>query len=490
MKNLLLLILLIPFVVNAQTFEKIINFNADIIRSDICEIENGYLLSFQLRNDDNIKIKSKILKLNRYGELISIADFNNYYTERILRIVDNGNNTYSVFGYICESKDSLVKIIYYKLNDNFQIINKKVFNTSTYFNNVISFSHIYSNIYINNNGNIIFFLNLGDFQNKLTYFLEINKTGELIKYKNIQHGEMFSISLTTNKKGGYYFFNTDGIFELNNNFEKIHYITYSHNIDPFPDYIEGVNHGLSNISNPIWENDSVLTFGYGHNGSATYLIGILKTLRLESAIADTIYTIDTQELPGFCNFFDTSGNYYYLGSSTKFEWNPYEYLVPNKIRIRKVNKSDLSIKWDKVYDVDSTSNYAYNLIATKDGGCILVGKSDDLRDPAVRRDLYILKVDSLGNYKHPNSIITQKPDKTITVYPNPGSDYIDIKIPVKMNDNATFELYSISGRKILTSILKTENTTILLPDNLQQGIYFYRITSKNKVLSKGKWVKE
>jgi len=486
MKNLLLLILLIPFVVNAQTFEKIINFNADIIRSDICEIENGYLLSFQLRDDYNVKVKSKILKLNYYGDLISIVDFNNYYTESILRITDNKDNTYSAFGFFSEDKDSLIKIIYYRLGKNLEIINKKTFNTTVYLSDIKDFGYIHTSIYCNNN--IIFSLSINS-SNGLTYFLEITKNGELIKYKNIQYREIFSISLNTNKKGGYYFFNDDGVFELDSNFEIIRYFAYS-KINFVVDYIEGVSYDLSYTSNPIWENDSVLTMGFGYVG-VSYRLGILKTLRLESAITDTVYnTVSNQELPGSYNFFDTSGNYYYLGSSTKFEWNPYEYLVPNEIRIRKVNKNDLSIKWDKVYDVDSTSNYAYNLIATKDGGCILVGKSDDLRDPAVRRDLYILKVDSLGNYKHPNSIITQKPDKTITVYPNPGSDYIDIKIPVKMNDNATFELYSISGRKILTSILKTENTTILLPDNLQQGIYFYRITSKNKVLSKGKWVKE
>ena len=69
---------------------------------------------------------------------------------------------------------------------------------------------------------------------------------------------------------------------------------------------------------------------------------------------------------------------------------------------------------------------------------------------------------------------------TIKIYPNPASSTLNIEH--SLNDDITFELFSITGKKIFEHVL-TEKRTELNVSQFSQGPYFLRVTQDKKVLS-------
>jgi hypothetical protein len=68
----------------------------------------------------------------------------------------------------------------------------------------------------------------------------------------------------------------------------------------------------------------------------------------------------------------------------------------------------------------------------------------------------------------------------IVCYPNPATDHIRIQSTSDLN-LASFELYDINGRKILSEYLD-ENATVAV-QHLNSGLYFYRITVENSIIN-------
>jgi len=69
---------------------------------------------------------------------------------------------------------------------------------------------------------------------------------------------------------------------------------------------------------------------------------------------------------------------------------------------------------------------------------------------------------------------------TIKIYPNPASSTLNIEHA--LNEDISFELFSITGKKIFEHVL-TEKRTELNVSQFSQGPYFLRVTQDKKVLS-------
>jgi hypothetical protein len=69
---------------------------------------------------------------------------------------------------------------------------------------------------------------------------------------------------------------------------------------------------------------------------------------------------------------------------------------------------------------------------------------------------------------------------TIKIYPNPALSTLNIDHA--LNDDITFELFSIEGKKVLEEVL-TKKRTALNVSQFPQGAYFVRITQDKKVFS-------
>lgn len=76
----------------------------------------------------------------------------------------------------------------------------------------------------------------------------------------------------------------------------------------------------------------------------------------------------------------------------------------------------------------------------------------------------------------------EKDHKTFSFYPNPVIDFFSIELP-DANQQAVFTLYDASARRVLSKPF-TESTEVNI-SNLNSGIYFLEIRSKNQL-----WVKE
>lgn len=116
------------------------------------------------------------------------------------------------------------------------------------------------------------------------------------------------------------------------------------------------------------------------------------------------------------------------------------------------------------------------------------------RKPDIGKYRYRLKqIDYNGNYQYftLNSLVEiQLPDKFELEqnYPNPFNNYTIISLICPIDENVRIKVYDITGREILTvidSYLKQGSYNFKLnTGNLTSGIYFYRLTVGNTVITK------
>jgi hypothetical protein len=84
-----------------------------------------------------------------------------------------------------------------------------------------------------------------------------------------------------------------------------------------------------------------------------------------------------------------------------------------------------------------------------------------------------------------NSIISFGGETQILVYPNPSSNTVHFELNAL---NTSLEIFSVEGKKIESRMLQSGINTVHI-ENLQNGIYFYKIFSDKVMLGAGKFLK-
>ena len=178
------------------------------------------------------------------------------------------------------------------------------------------------------------------------------------------------------------------------------------------------------------------------------------------------------------------GTNIYIGGTSNFDYtNPFWSTFDSWFHLIKINP-DISPIWEYWYGGDAYY-FLYTILATNDGGCIMVGNRYDYETQNQERDIYIVKVDSNGLITWTQEIPTDKPETT--VYPNPGTNVLNIK-----NDNnlLDFELINLNGQIVIRQIVNNNINTINT-ESLKPGMYFYKLNdNKNKTFETGKWIKK
>ncbi len=136
--------------------------------------------------------------------------------------------------------------------------------------------------------------------------------------------------------------------------------------------------------------------------------------------------------------------------------------------------------------VGGDANYASaSVVASPDGGVLLTCTRYDYLTQYNERDVYILKLDSsdftVGNVEHKTPNILNA-----IVYPNPGSEVINIRTSIK---NTHFELYDQQGQLVLDEQIKNLITPINV-QHLPPGVYVWKISDNKFVYETGKWIKQ
>lgn len=169
----------------------------------------------------------------------------------------------------------------------------------------------------------------------------------------------------------------------------------------------------------------------------------------------------------------TDGSYVVAGSSDAS--NPGSW---TSLSVLKLDTSGTVI-WDKEYGGDDF-DYANEIRQTSDGGYIVTGLSD-LGGPA-NGDMYLIKLDSLGNRSYPVSLTETTARSGIVLYPNPSNGIIYIRSAVS---NASIRIFNLEGKEVWSNdIMEGEN--VIDSKYLTTGIYLYHLQVKQEVIKTGK----
>ena len=137
------------------------------------------------------------------------------------------------------------------------------------------------------------------------------------------------------------------------------------------------------------------------------------------------------------------------------------------------------------FGVDNTDEL-FSVSPTKDKGFVSVGSS--LGNISLLSDILFVKTDSLGHYGV--SIVGvnehEKSNEEYSIYPNPTSDYINLKIPHYKNyNNFRYKIVDLNGRVVLSNTINEPIKTVDLV-SLSDGLYFVQIYESNNLLYSSK----
>jgi hypothetical protein len=191
---------------------------------------------------------------------------------------------------------------------------------------------------------------------------------------------------------------------------------------------------------------------------------------------------DTTDYTGARNSFDffTNDSIFYAGTKNIIigVW-PQEV---SWIRIGLLNRM-LESQYEHFYGGDAFYWTSY-IMATRDGGAFIAAQRYDYLLHNNYNDIFFLKVNNEG-------LVTRiEPTKDsrvpIGIYPNPGGDYIEIKIPEQITSVRIIDVYG----KVVKSVGQLNETSKIDCSFLNPGLYFFRFMDKNGIYTVKKWVKQ
>ncbi|NCA76918.1 MAG: T9SS type A sorting domain-containing protein [Alphaproteobacteria bacterium] len=132
--------------------------------------------------------------------------------------------------------------------------------------------------------------------------------------------------------------------------------------------------------------------------------------------------------------------------------------------------------------------FPYCMKSTSDGGVIVTGLRYDYHPPGVQQcDIFLLKTDTSGQIQSiPGPDLT--PLKASFLAPNPGKTWIKV-ILGSHYPSFDLKLFDLSGQLLFSKKGESSFPLFEFP-NVSKGIYFYLIESENKIIGRGKWIKE
>ncbi len=158
------------------------------------------------------------------------------------------------------------------------------------------------------------------------------------------------------------------------------------------------------------------------------------------------------------------------GPSLTYQWRKGLIDIDNSSHILGANTDSLTIL-DVSYADTSSS---YNVVIS--GLCFISSTSQNASlSIEIPTDIVFSDI--------PNT------SQTVSVYPNPFSSSINVVVNDVVQTNLEFSVYNVLGVKIISKVLIPQ-LNIVETNFLNQGIYFYTVKDKDKILQTGKLVRE
>jgi len=468
----------------AQSFEYIYSTSDDEVISDAVEDATG---NFYLVGTKGISAtgyySGLIIKLNSSGDTVNTLIFppsGDYIN--LISITKLSDSLFIAFGTKQISSTNDAQILYIKFDNNLNILQEKTFGHPFYTDQVHK-----AKINLQNEFMIVgYAIGFPDLQ---IFFYRATLDGDSLESFYLGdsfHNEFGWDVLQLPDTSGYLIFSIgwasmspfvhNEILEINNSgvLDTVVIIEDSHI-----------------IVSARWISDSTFvtaSSGYNPNGPDFSFDLFPHKYDLNfNLLADTLMgPTDTTEIeaPNAIDFIDT--NKIFIGGTINYQSN-YWGVDPAYFYLIKFD-SNIIPQWEKVISHNDDYLNLYKVLATNDGGILLAGtRYNDLTSGLYERDIYVIKIDSLGNFV---TGINEQPGlqvHEVIVYPNPVQDAINIKSTINFSASQ-FILYDVAGRQV---IKKDFNKSASFPvKQINAGIYFYQIKSKEGKIEYGKLIKE
>ena len=485
------ILLIIPFfifsnyILAQQTFEKIISEPEDQIINHIIEDNDGnFIMVGRIKNNETSLFNGYLIKIDSTGDLIQGETIS--LDDTISSLFFNihfFNNCYYILGSYKLVSVETSKLWYLKLNSNLEIEDEKFLNIPSgkwfsYMNSIIdSDTNFVITGYTTRHDEIYTY-------NHDAFFYKMNINGDSLnsKFYTSYIPLYFSFDIIESPDSSkYYAFVTH--FENTSGGQKL---ILNKNLDSLS--IDSIPLGVYDYYSPISinENDILLCGKGSPDQSELYALNVISINDQTELINYNYFNIEggMRDHPAMYNGVSNNEENIYIGGTSNLDYyNPFYSTFDSWFHLVKIN-DDTSPIWEYWYGGDAYY-FLYSILATNDGGCIMVGNRYDYETQNQERDIYIVKVNSDGLIVWTQEIPIDK--QITTVYPNPGVNMLNIKTNNKELD---FELINLNGQVVIRQMLldnyKTVNT-----ESLKSGMYFYRLIDiKNKTIEAGKWMKK
>jgi hypothetical protein len=131
----------------------------------------------------------------------------------------------------------------------------------------------------------------------------------------------------------------------------------------------------------------------------------------------------------------------------------------------------------------------YKILATSDGGALIIGMRYDQTNPSSHLcHPFALKVNSEGMVVTGIDEAFNSISHSAIVFPNPGKEVINLTSGIQLN-NGVFTLFNLKGQPVITERINATEMQFNA-SNLASGTYIWQIELNQKIVEKGKWVKE
>jgi hypothetical protein len=469
------------FVGNGQTsFVYSYTTNSDELPFDAVKTTDGcFIVAAKIGTYSPTHYNTLLIKLNAVGDtIVTKTIFKNEGTCMVGDLLESSDGNYFCIGIQIETNETKLWLL--KMNQNLDVLLDTTYSIG--MKNIVYFFGLldsYNNLIVYGNANT-------NFTDDHPYILKLTQWGDSLSYRYYaDSGSEFVFSLIEKPDTTGYYMMIYGKYQVMMNTAG-QILTFDYNLNVTA--IDSIPRFLTSYYNAKFVDDKQFVLTGKKATSFTPRTDKLGILKLDTSfnVVNEYYLgpDDTISYPGYLHnldFIDTN-NIYYGGTCNQaiadFSSNKSYYMLGNF-------DSSLNLKWQKYYGGDMYYTL-WGLIATSDGGCLLLGSSYDHLTQDMERDIYIIKVDSTG-------VITST-DETrhatmhdAIVYPNPGKDYLMIESGPQVT-GAAMVITDIYGRQVLNETIN-ESLIHINTHSLNKGTYLWQIILRNKVIETGIWIK-
>jgi hypothetical protein len=394
--------------------------------------------------------------------------------------------------YILGSQESMSnpdtsKLLYMQLNSDLEIENEKLLDIPinrwvSYMNSIIDSDSNFvitgytTRLDTNQNGNTIY--------NDDVYFYKLNLNGDSLTSHFYTSWVPIDCSfdlLESRDSSKYYAFVSHFTEAFGTSGQRL---ILDKNLDSLN--IDSIPLGIFDNYSPTYlDQNEILLCGKRLDENAPYALHVLSMTETGTPIDYGNFKKDPyRDFPSMYQGISKYHNNIYVGGTSNFDYsNPFFSTLDSWYHLIKINP-DISPIWENWYGGDAYYQL-YSILATKDGGCLIVGNRYDYEIQNQERDIYVAKVDSAGLIVWVQEI---QPDKPLfTIFPNPSENQINIRITKGEFD---FELINPNGQVLINQQVQSQVNTINV-ESLKSGLYFYRVTDhENNSIQTGKWIKK